>query len=111
MTREIAIMVTTNLRAGLKRLMAWLRDEPLVDVRLLPNDMKLALKPLIRPTMRYLSVRQARRLTDAACVVIASHERLYAQETGLAKSATSLELANAMAALAHHTTAPGEYDG
>jgi hypothetical protein len=103
--RDIALVVATNLRAALKRLLAWLRDEPLIDIRLLPDDLRTALKPLVRPTVRYLTVPQAQQLIEAACALMASYERLFVQQSYLAKSAAGLELASAMAALAYQ---PGD---
>lgn len=102
--RDIAIAVATNLRALCKRLRAWQRDEPLVDLRLLPQDLRAAMTPLVRPTVRYLTVPQAQRLVEAACALMTSHERVSSRHIAMAKTEASLGVAHAMAALAYEGT-------
>src|SRR5579863_6081218 len=103
--REIALAVATNLRAAFRRFVAWLRGEPLIDVRLLPDDLRAALRPFLRPTVRYLSVPKAQQLIEAACALMASYERVFAHRIAIAKNEASLGIASAMAALAYQ---PGE---
>lgn len=103
--RQIVLAVATNLRAAFKRFVAWVRGEPLIDVRLLPDDLKAALRPFLRPTVRYLSVPKAQQLIEAACALMASYERVFAHHIAIAKNEASLGIASAMAALAFQ---PGE---
>ena len=103
--RDIMLAIATNLRAAFRRFLAWLRGEPLIDVRLLPDDLKAALRPFLRPTVRYLSVPKAQQLIEAACALMASYERVFAHHITIAKSEASLGIASAMAALAYQ---PGE---
>jgi len=100
----VAVAVATNLRALSKRLLAWLRGEPLVDLRLLPRDLRAAMTPLVRPTVRYLTMPQAQRLIEAACALMASHEHVSSRHIAMAKTEAALGVAHAMAALAYEGT-------
>jgi|GEM_PF-4199823 len=102
--QQTLIAVASNLRALFKRLLAWLRDEPLIDLRLLSQDLRVAMNPLVRPTVRYLTVPQAERLTEAACALMASHERISSRQIAMAKTEAALGVAHAMAALAYEGT-------
>jgi hypothetical protein len=60
--------------------------------------------PLVRPTVRYLTVPQAQRLIEAACALMASHERVSSRHIAMAKTEAALGVAHAMAALAYEGT-------
>lgn len=109
---ELVLAVATNLRAAFKRFLAWLRGESLIDIRLLPPEIRAALAPVVRPTVRYLTVTQAQCLVEAACTLIVSYERVFAAQAVTARTEASLGVAHAMAALAYQPAErlPAEFE-
>jgi hypothetical protein len=100
--------VLTAIKALFKRLLALMRGVPLVDIRQLPDDMRAALRPVVRPTTRYLTPRQAQKLIDTGCALLEDHQRIYRHRILTAKADAALGVAAAMAELANGSTAERE---
>jgi hypothetical protein len=94
------------IREALKIPVAALRREPLFEVRRLPEDLREALQPTLRPTIRYLTVREARRRIEAYEALRAAGYRIIAQRGDLAKTVAMDAAVDTPTDLSTHTKPP-----
>lgn len=86
----------TGVRDVMKRLLALLSGDSLVEISKLPLDMQEPLQPFLRRGIRYLTPQEIRRFYDEAGALIDERARLHLHQADLIKAQTNHALAAAM---------------